>query len=104
MKGSCDPSFFVCFLSPSLGHMRWRHDSCSHDNHCMQILAGRTPLAKAAARGTLSKQGPLHDAAGYDLDVLQRLSLAESTFAGETLGLLVQCVTRCLSVLSFCCV
>ncbi|CAL8470286.1 g9828 [Coccomyxa elongata] len=47
-----------------------------------EILAGRTPLAKAAARGTLSEQGPLHDAAGYDLDVLQRLSLAESTLAG----------------------
>ena len=49
----------------------------------MQILAGRTPLAKAAARGTLAERGALQDAASYDLDVLQRLSLAESTLAGE---------------------
>lgn len=52
----------------------------------MQILAGRTPLAKAAARGTLAEWGPLHNAAAYDLDVLQRLSLAESTLAGVHQG------------------
>jgi hypothetical protein len=56
----------------------------------MQILAGRTPLAKAAARGTLAEWGPLHNAAAYDLDVLQRLSLAESTLAGVHQGCCAQ--------------
>lgn len=49
----------------------------------MQILAGRNPLAKAASRGLLVESASLQHAAVYDLDVLQRLSLAESTLAGD---------------------
>ena len=50
----------------------------------MQIILGRNnPLAKAAAVGTLAEeQGPLHAAAAHDLDVLQKLAVAESTLAG----------------------
>ena len=54
---------------------------------CMQIILGRNnPLAKAAALGNLAEeQGPLHAAAAHDLDVLQKLAVAETTLAGMLL-------------------
>ena len=40
-------------------------------------------LAKAAAAGTLADEpGPLHAAAAHDLDMLQKLGIAEATLAG----------------------
>ena len=44
------------------------------------MLIGKfNPFAKAAAKGELPKTSPLHKAAAYDLDILQKLSVAETT-------------------------
>ena len=44
------------------------------------MLAGKfNSFAKAAARGELPKSSPLHKAAAFDLDILQKLAVAETT-------------------------
>lgn len=44
------------------------------------MLTGKSnPFAIAAARGDLPKLSPLHKAAAYDLDALQKLAVAETT-------------------------
>lgn len=49
-------------------------------SHTMQVLVGKfNPFARGAARGELQKSSPLHKAAAYDLDILQKLAVAEST-------------------------
>ena len=55
------------------------HRTCHH--MCiMQILLGKqNAFAKAAARGELPRSSPRHKAAAYDLDILQKLAVAEST-------------------------
>ena len=46
----------------------------------LQVLRGANPFAKAASRGTLLPPGsPMHKAAAYDLDVLQKLAVPEPT-------------------------
>lgn len=47
---------------------------------CCQVLTGKyNPFARAAAKGELPKSSPLHKAAAFDLDVLQKLAVAETT-------------------------
>ena len=49
----------------------------------MQIISGRgNPLAKAAARGEAGDETSMQQAAAYDLDVLQRLAVTETTLSG----------------------
>ena len=45
-----------------------------------QVLIGKyNAFARAAAKGELQKSSPLHKAAAYDLDILQKLAVAETT-------------------------
>ena len=47
---------------------------------CFQVLNGKAnSFARAAAMGDLPKSSPLHKAAAFDLDILQKLSVAETT-------------------------
>lgn len=55
-------------------HLSWQ------DFLLEQILLGKqNAFAKAAARGELPRSSPRHKAAAYDLDILQKLAVAEST-------------------------
>lgn len=46
----------------------------------MQVLNGKAnSFAKAAAKGDLPKSSPLHKATAFDLDILQKLAVAETT-------------------------
>jgi hypothetical protein len=48
--------------------------------YTLQVLIGKfNCFARAAAKGELPKSSPLHKAAAYDLDVLQKLAVAETT-------------------------
>ena len=52
----------------------------------MQIISGKgNPLAKAAARGEASQERAMQQAVAYDLDILQRLAVTETTLAGTRL-------------------
>ena len=58
----------------------------------MQVLVGKfNPFARGAARGELQRSSPLHKAAAYDLDILQKLAVAETTLVSW-----VEDVTRSL--------
>ena len=47
---------------------------------CYQVLTGKfNAFARAAAKGELPKSSPLHKAAAFDLDALQKLAVAETT-------------------------
>ncbi len=53
----------------------------------MQIISGKgNPLAKAAARGEASQEKAMQQAAAYDLDILQRLAVTETTLSGILLA------------------
>lgn len=65
--------------------MAAKHADCIRTlAHALQIMSGRNnALAKAAAQGKLAEEsGPVHAAMAHDLDILQKLSIAESTLAG----------------------
>ena len=50
----------------------------------LQIISGKgNPLAKAAARGEASQEKAMQQAAAYDLDILQRLAVTETTLSGD---------------------
>ncbi len=53
----------------------------------MQIINGRgNPLARAAARGDAGDETSMQQAAAYDLDILQRLAVTETTLSGMSSG------------------
>lgn len=57
---------------------------CVQCSDAAQIISGKgNPLAKAAARGLASGEGSMQRAAAYDLDILQRLAVTETTLAGS---------------------
>ena len=61
----------------------------------MQIISGKgNPLAKAAARGDAGQEKAMQQAAAYDLDILQRLAVTETTLSG---ALSTKCTTTSCS-------
>jgi len=49
----------------------------------LQIVSGKgNPLAKAAARGEAGEERSMQQAVAYDLDILQRLAVTETTLSG----------------------
>ena len=49
----------------------------------MQIISGKgNPLARAAARGEAAHESAMQQAVAYDLDILQRLAVTETTLSG----------------------
>ena len=61
----------------------WPCTAASHfklKHSLLQVLTGKfNTFAKAAAKGELPKSSPLHRAAAFDLDILQKLAVAETT-------------------------